>query len=439
MVAARTPTRDARRAPLLPPWYDRALPRTWRGGALDRRALLLNPGFSTRWAVPPRVSPAKATEPPRTRERTSDDAEHPDGPPRRQGEKETACRPHPKRSGLALKRSSRSRRRSAALDKVLATAADAASHREAPLISLDPSADITDFFFFRSYEPRDGEPGRPDHGRDERGAQLRAELLELRPERHLLVRPRHQRGRHREDMRSSSTSRNEFRGVSNDWACSTVALPPITALDGNGSQGLGFRQRYSVTMVKGGQRTVLADGLIAAPSNVGPRTMPDYDALAAQALYSSANSALHRRQGVRRAAGRSVLHRPRRPCSTRSTCAARAPTCSPGFNVHEINRPAVLMVAGGQNVLDFYASTSRQLVSVRGEAKGTPVQVRRLLNNNSSTRRSSARRTRTSGTRPSRRTRRRSSTTTATCASARRCRLSSARRRRRCSTCPVCC
>src|SRR5262245_52992667 len=29
----------------------------------------------------------------------------------------------------------------------------AASHREAPLIALDPSADITDFFFFRSYEP----------------------------------------------------------------------------------------------------------------------------------------------------------------------------------------------------------------------------------------------------------------------------------------------
>src|SRR5690242_7630006 len=29
----------------------------------------------------------------------------------------------------------------------------AASHREAPLIALDPTADITDFFFFRSYEP----------------------------------------------------------------------------------------------------------------------------------------------------------------------------------------------------------------------------------------------------------------------------------------------
>jgi hypothetical protein len=29
-------------------------------------------------------------------------------------------------------------------------AADAASHREAPLIPLDPPADITDFFFFKS-------------------------------------------------------------------------------------------------------------------------------------------------------------------------------------------------------------------------------------------------------------------------------------------------
>src|SRR5689334_3197630 len=29
----------------------------------------------------------------------------------------------------------------------------AASHREAPLISMDPTADITDFFMFRSYEP----------------------------------------------------------------------------------------------------------------------------------------------------------------------------------------------------------------------------------------------------------------------------------------------
>src|SRR5215207_4721640 len=32
------------------------------------------------------------------------------------------------------------------------TVSRAASHREAPLISMDPTADITDFFMFRSYE-----------------------------------------------------------------------------------------------------------------------------------------------------------------------------------------------------------------------------------------------------------------------------------------------
>ena len=32
----------------------------------------------------------------------------------------------------------------------------AASHREAPLISMDPTADITDFFMFRSYETGSG-------------------------------------------------------------------------------------------------------------------------------------------------------------------------------------------------------------------------------------------------------------------------------------------
>src|SRR5437867_12312725 len=33
------------------------------------------------------------------------------------------------------------------------TSSEAASHREAPLISLDPTADITDFFMFRDYAP----------------------------------------------------------------------------------------------------------------------------------------------------------------------------------------------------------------------------------------------------------------------------------------------
>ena len=75
----------------------------------------------------------------------------------------------------------------------------------------------------------------------------------------------------------------------------TPIIPPaITHLDGAGSEGLGFRQRYQVTMVLGSgddaRRIPLrsADGslMFAVPSNVGPRTMPDYPSLVAQGIYA---------------------------------------------------------------------------------------------------------------------------------------------------------
>ena len=262
-------------------------------------------------------------------------------------------------------------------------AADAASHREAPLISLDPPADITDFFLFRSYEPgmanrvvliMDVMSEEPSSGPN---------YWNFDPNVTYSFGLDNNRDGVAEDVRFEFKFRNEFRGVSNDLGLFLpyVALPPITALDGNGSQGLGFRQRYSVTMVKGGQRTVLADGLIAAPSNVGPRTMPDYDALAAQAVYSSANSALP--PGVRAFAGQRDDPFYIDLGAVFDTLNLRSPGTDmlSGFNVHEIalELPA-MMVSEGQNVLGGYASTSRPLVSVRGDAKGTPVQVQRLAN-----------------------------------------------------------
>jgi hypothetical protein len=84
---------------------------------------------------------------------------------------------------------------SAALSLVLVGGAGAASHREAPLISLDPPADITDFFMFRSYEP---------------GHENNVVLIL-------------------------------------SYVGGADGLPPITALDGPGSEGLCLRQRYSVT------------------------------------------------------------------------------------------------------------------------------------------------------------------------------------------------
>src|SRR5262249_40851179 len=67
-----------------------------------------------------------------------------------------------------------------------------------------------------------------------------------------------------------------------------VKLPAITQLAGPGSEGLTRRQTYTVTEVRGAKRTRLFPGqkLIAVPSNVGPATMPDYEALAAEGMYT---------------------------------------------------------------------------------------------------------------------------------------------------------
>jgi hypothetical protein len=65
----------------------------------------------------------------------------------------------------------------------------------------------------------------------------------------------------------------------------TPILPPqITSF---GSPGLGQRQLYTVTMVKGGVATPLTGGpFYAVPPNVGPRTV-DYAALFSAGIYST--------------------------------------------------------------------------------------------------------------------------------------------------------
>jgi hypothetical protein len=168
------------------------------------------------------------------------------------------------------------------------TATQAASHREAPLISLDPTADITDFFMFRSYEagkhdkivlimdviPAEEPSAGPNYYNFDPSV-LYAFNIDNNAD-----------GR-ADDIRFEFQFKTEIRGVIDDLDLflSYVALPPITALDGEGSEGLGLRQTYTVTMVKGNKRTVLGKGLFAVPSNVGPRTMPDYEALVEQGIY----------------------------------------------------------------------------------------------------------------------------------------------------------
>jgi Domain of unknown function (DUF4331) len=299
-------------------------------------------------------------------------------------------------------------------------ASDAASHREAPLIALDPSADITDFFFFRSYEP----------GRDDKVVLL----MDVFPggeassgPNYFNFDPNVRYSFHVDDDKDGAASDTRIdvqfrtepvRGVIDqlNLFLAYVALPPITSLDGAGSEGLGVRQRYRVTINHHG-RTYTVDQdkngkpLFAVPANVGPRTTPNYEALAAQGSYQLSN-------GVRVFAGQrsdpfyidlgavfdTVNARRSPPVLTAGEDANDG--VNPfgidtigTFNVQAIalELPISMLTADGkaadtqQPKLGAYASTSRRrTTSLRGEGEarffrntetdGDWVQVQRLAN-----------------------------------------------------------
>ena len=285
---------------------------------------------------------------------------------------------------------------------------DAASHREAPLISLDPSADISDFYMFRSYEPGKADkvvlimdviPGEEpssgpnyfhfdpsvrysfyiDNDMDGVADDIGFEL------------------RFRTEIRGTVAAADLFLG----FLGRAPAFAPITALDGPGSEGIGLRQTYSVTMVQDGRREMIADGLIAVPSNVGPFTMPSYDALAAQGVHTLTN-------GVRVFAGQrqdpfyidlgavfDTLNF-RRAVPALTAAEDENDDINPfgidmlsGFNVHTIalEVPATLLTGGtGASRIGAYAATARQKVRVLREERhnevhsGQFVQIQRLAN-----------------------------------------------------------
>src|SRR5215210_2873524 len=273
--------------------------------------------------------------------------------------------------------------------------ANAASHREAPLIANDPAADITDFFMFRSTQagkadkvdlimnviPFEEPSGGPNYYNFDPSVAYRFHVD-------------NDRDGKADDVEFEVRFRSELRGIVNDAGLplSYVAVPPITSLD---SAGLGLRQHYTVTMIKNGRRTELGPMLdkIAVPSNVGPRTMPSYDSLAAQGMYDLGG-------GVRVFAGQRDDPFFIDLGAAFDTLNLRSPGTDmlSGFNVHTIalEVPASLLTqdhasptATKQPKLGAYASTSRPRVTVRGgdddrhghgHGHGGFVQVQRLAN-----------------------------------------------------------
>lgn len=194
-------------------------------------------------------------------------------------------------------------------------ATQAANHREAPITALDHKADIADYFAFVSYDNPDKvtfildvDPLlEPSNG---------PTYFPFDPEMLYAIRIDSNNDAV-EDITFEFRFQTEYRlpnvftvyvGAGNGLfappnaprdlngeqpTSTTLVVPPaITALDGPGSEGLGLRQSYSVTMVRGNQRTVLNNGrtLFAVPSNAGPRTMPNYPALFQQGIYELDNS-----------------------------------------------------------------------------------------------------------------------------------------------------
>ncbi len=167
----------------------------------------------------------------------------------------------------------------------------AASHREAPITALDQKADITDWFAFVSPEHPDKvvfilnidpflEPGNgPNYFPFDPGVLYEMKIDDNR------------------DGLADITFQFRFQtminqpGVFTGFVGNLAGIPPITALNGPGSAGLSLSQTYTVTLVKDGYKQDLGFGqtLYAVPTNVGPRTMPNYNALRAQGIYTLNN------------------------------------------------------------------------------------------------------------------------------------------------------
>lgn len=294
----------------------------------------------------------------------------------------------------------------AALAAVFAVSAYPASHREAPLIALDPAADITDVYAFRSWEKPDRavfimnvipgqEPGAgPNYYNfdDEVAYDINLDTDRDGKADDVVYR-----------IRFQTSTRPPFNDLPLAYAGvdGVAGLPgSIRDLVGADAAGLGLRQQYTVTEIRDGKSRRLSQGFTyAVPSNVGPRTMSDYDGLAMQGVYPLKN-------GGRVFAGQRDETFYIDLGATFDTLNFRAPPIltaaqdaddgvNPfgndmfsGFNVNTIALEipiAELAPKGGPQVLGLYASTSRQRLKIFN-ASGTPtttgnwIQVARMAN-----------------------------------------------------------
>jgi hypothetical protein len=186
----------------------------------------------------------------------------------------------------------------------------AASHREAPLMTLDPAADITDVYAFVSYDPANLErvpadrkvtfimnviPGQ-EPGSGPNYYAFDDNVL------HQIIVDNDRDGGGLDDVVYEVSFETEVTNPAQ--FIRPVALEPVSELEGEGAEALASLQRYRVAELRGCRktdaglkncrRTELFDGaaLPTVPSNIGPRTTPNYDALAAKGVFTDADTGI---------------------------------------------------------------------------------------------------------------------------------------------------
>jgi hypothetical protein len=265
----------------------------------------------------------------------------------------------------------------------------ASSHREAPITALDRAADVTDWYAFVSYddptkvtfilnvdpllEPANG----PNYFPFDPNV-----LYEMHVD-------NNQDGVDDVTFQFRFNTQINLPTVFTGFVGGIDGFPQITSLSGPGSEGLSLRQTYTVTMIKNGKATNLNNGqvLYAVPSNVGPLTMPSYQTLFNQGIYSlgsgirvwagtaddpffidlgAAFDSLNFRSGVGPVLSEAI---------DADNTHNYAPDAVGGYNVNSIvlEVPITMLTVDGklhgsgdkQAVIGTYGSTSRHLFPVR--------------------------------------------------------------------------
>jgi Domain of unknown function (DUF4331) len=244
------------------------------------------------------------------------------------------------------------------------SAAQASSHREAPLISEDPSADNTDTYAFRS-------PDRPDTvtiisnyipGEDPAAG---PNWYTFSPSARYVI----------------YADKNGDGKPDVTWRFRFKNRAPVAFLQNT-------QQEYTATRVEGKSSRVIGSGLLTPPDNIGPRSTPNYHALALAGVHDLSDGAKvfagQRDDGFFGDIGAAF-----------DLVAIRNGTGATGggkdffagYAVHAISLqvPLSQLDNGGNHIVGIWSATDRPKVSVtvKGKKAGrktTWVQVSRLGN-----------------------------------------------------------